>query len=296
MTDSFRSGSGIFNLNGNIGVSDDASFPSLTLALATGGNTPASRIVIGATGNVIRDGKVTKLSLYISRTTKSNDGVGVVEFKSANTYSGGTVIGNNAGGDGGNIGSTLVVNNTSGSGTGPGNVKVLWGTLAGTGTIGGPVSVGYPSVNNTQGAATVTAGNFPQGGEPTIDPGQQALNTLTFGDDLTLLTNGTLDCYLGAKSDKSGFTQLHLSGGTPTLTVAGATFTLHFANALPEPGSGDDFWKSAHAWTIVQVEGSNKISGTFATTNLGTYTAGSFSLDYAGGDGNDLVLNYTPGH
>ncbi len=61
----------------------------------------------------------------------SKAGVGKLILAGANTYGGGTVV--NAG--------TLLVNNTTGSGTGSGNVGVTGGTLGGTGTISGSVTV-----------------------------------------------------------------------------------------------------------------------------------------------------------
>jgi len=90
-------------------------------------------------------------------------GVGVLTLTNANTYgtAGLTSTTVTAG--------KLLVNNTTGSGTGPGNVLVNGGTLGGTGTIAGSV--------------TVTSGD--------LSPGA-SINVLGIGGNLTM-TGGSFD-------------------------------------------------------------------------------------------------------
>ena len=110
--------------------------------------------------------------------------------------------------------------------------------------------------------------------------------------------NGVFDFYLGNLSELSGYTQLILNGAAPLLSLGNASsFTLGTSNFLGvgTPSSGLAFWDNPHAWTLIDVAGSNPILGAFTSVNLGTWTGGSFALAYNTGSGsNNVSLSYTP--
>ena len=142
-------------------------------------------------------------------------GAGSEIFSGTNTYTGGTSV--NAG--------TLDINGNNG----PGYVIALGGTLGGTGTIGGPVSIG-------------SAG--------TLSPGAPA-GTLTINNNLSLAGNTFVALDAGANSGVAGLASVTF-GGTLTITnlsgplVFGSHYTLfsaatyfgNFSNIMGNPGAG----------------------------------------------------------
>src|SRR5439155_20715620 len=134
------------------------------------------------------------------------------------------------------------------------------GTLGGTGTIGGPV--------------TVNSGGFLA---PGISPG--IVNTgslaLSSGSTFTVEFNSP---YATAGTD---YDQVNVTG---TVALNGATLNLVGGAVAP---SGNV------TMTLIRNDSNDAVSGNFAgLSNLSTVTVGAFSglINYAGGDGNDVVL------
>lgn len=164
-------------------------------------------------------------------------------------------------------------------------VQMTTATLAGHGRIDGNVTVNAGS--------HLTAGDFASGAEtPTLSTSDQALNRLSIGGNVDL--EGEFHFYLGSLSETVGFTQISLDGASPLLTLSGASFNLtgaNFLNGIGDPDSGNDFWNSDHSWKLFDIAGGQGVTGLFQE-NLGEWAAGSFSLIYNGGDGNDIELRY----
>ena len=88
----------------------------------------------------------------------------------------------------------------------------------------------------------------------------------------------------GATTAGTDYDQLQLTG-TPTLTLGGANFSASVGGAY-SPANGDEL-------TIIDVAGSNAVSGTFiglAEGTIATIDGFDFTISYAGGDGNDITL------
>lgn len=260
-----------------LGTTGVATFSGNVTALDS--NTDRARTVTFTTpeGRVNFTGVISTAAAGASVLSVNKTGAGIVAVSGANTYTGGTAVG--AG--------TFLLNNVSGSATG--SVGVL--TVASGARLAGFGSTA--SAATIDAGARVTAGDIASGSTaPTIDTVTQGNNTLTFSQSLTI--NGAYDWYLGAASESVGFTQLDVSGGSLTLggTSSFALTTANFVNGL-NPDSADSFWNSNRSWVIADVSGSTSIAGSFGTVDLGTWANGSFSLDFAGGTGNDLVLNWT---
>jgi fibronectin-binding autotransporter adhesin len=151
---------------------------------------------------------------------------------------------------------TLIVNGSYGSvGLAAGTTVAATGTLAGAGVVG----------------ATTNAG--------ILNPGSSGVpGLLTVSGNLTLGT-GTLFLDLGANASD----EVNVTGSTIDLT--GSTLSLNVAAIVP----GETF-------TILAVPGtsSSALKGTFANLPAtgSSFTVGSqtFTINYAGGDGNDIVL------
>lgn len=153
----------------------------------------------------------------------------------------------------------LEVNNpasTSATGTGPVQVNA-GGTLAGNGTIAGDVTVH-------------------DGGR--ISPGS-SVGTLSLGD-LTL-SNGAI--YFVELSAPGVGDKLNVTGAVDLL---GATLSGTLLNSfVPQPGE---------TFTIISNDGIDPTIGLFAQGALVDFGQASFSIDYASGDGNDVVLTALP--
>jgi autotransporter-associated beta strand protein len=189
---------------------------------------------------------------------------GTTILTAANTYSGGTVV----------FAGTLLANNASGSATGPGAVLVTnLGTLGGTGTIAGPVTV-------------MTNGS--------VAPGQSAGN-LTLQNGFDASAGGTYVWELAANSTSGpgvNFDTVTVTGGAVVLGGS-SKLALAFGGSATTPHPADAFWQSPRTWTILRVQGgaSNPGATAFATiTN--SYAAGTFT-NYAAPDGS-IVLAFTP--
>jgi autotransporter-associated beta strand protein len=164
----------------------------------------------------------------------------------------------------------LLVSNTTGLGAG-GPIKVNAGTLGGSGTVAGPVTVGTGS-----GTGAFFA--------PAYRAGRQA--TFTIQNALTFNADSTYSCSLKAKGDRARNDQVVAGGVT---IQSGATFSLR-ATIRGSLVSGTVF-------AAISNTSATPIGGTF--NNLpdgGLITAGgtTFQADYEGGDGNDLTLIVVP--
>jgi hypothetical protein len=138
------------------------------------------------------------------------------------------------------------------------NVQLNGGTLAGGGTVAG----------NVTGAGTVSPGTSP--------------GRLTISGNLALLPGGALVVELNGTSAGTQYDQLRVTG---TVLLGGA-LNLSVDHA---PAVGDTF-------TILDNAGTGATQGTFAGLPQGaTVTAGgtTFTISYAGGTGNDVVLTAT---
>jgi autotransporter-associated beta strand protein len=174
----------------------------------------------------------------------------------ANTYSGGTNV--NRG--------TLLVSNTTGLGAG-GPIKVNAGTLGGSGTVQGPVTVGTGT-----GAGAFLA--------PARGTGKQA--TFTIQSALTLKADSTYSCSLKAKGNRARNDQV--VAGSVTID-SGATFSLRATiQGTLTPGT---------VLMVISNTSVNPIAGEFANLPDGGLISGggtTFQADYQGGSGNDLTL------
>jgi autotransporter-associated beta strand protein len=129
-------------------------------------------------------------------------------------------------------------------------------TVGGTGTIAAPVAV---------------TGALAAGDTTVASTGSLTVGNLSFG------SGGTLDVLMNGTTAGTGYDQVNVNG-TVDLTEATLALTAGFT-ANP----GDQF-------TIINNDGTDAVTGTF--TNGSTVTVGgqTFSINYAGGDGNDVVL------
>jgi autotransporter-associated beta strand protein len=184
-------------------------------------------------------------------------GTGTLTLKGPNTYPAGTTI--NSG--------TLVVANKTGSGTGSANVYVNGGTLAGTGIISGPVSIGGSTT-----AAVLSPGIGKRPGTLTLS------NLVTFASRSRFRVS--LNSDTGVASQLKARRVMVTSDATVSLGDLGST-------ALP----------TGTVFTIISNTDAPPISGRFANLADGaTITVGSntYQANYEGGDGNDLTLTVVP--
>ena len=147
----------------------------------------------------------------------------------------------------------------NGSLTGTGALSVSSGaTLSGSGTISG--------------AASVASGGI-------LAPGPGAPGRLQIAN-MTLTAGATLAAEISGATVATQYDQLDVTG---SIALGGATLSLSGAFV---PGGGQSF-------VLVDNDGSDPVSGTFAgLPNGGTvvFNGVTLTINYAGGDGNDVVL------
>jgi autotransporter-associated beta strand protein len=186
-------------------------------------------------------------------------GPGTLALTNANTYDGGTTV----------AGGTLLASNTTGSATGTGSVNVTGGTLGGTGFITGAV--------NINAAGTLAPGESIE----SLDTGNLSFtaNSAQFLVEIDIDGNAADVVNVTGAVDLNG----------PANTAA-PQLVFSFVTGTPPLGS-------PVAFTIVNNDtNSDAVDGIFAgmpddlpVTQNGTY----FSVNYNGGDGNDIVVTFT---
>jgi MYXO-CTERM domain-containing protein len=153
-----------------------------------------------------------------------------------------------------------LVNGNQGTANGAVTVSGLGTTLGGTGTIGGTVTVA-PGANIAPGNGGSTTGTLSTGAL-TLQPGSNFLV------DINGTTPGT------------GYDQLNVTG---TVMLNGSNLVVTVGGTL---NIGDTF-------TIINNNGMDAVVGMFAQGTTVSSGGNIFTIDYAGGTGNDVVLTTT---
>jgi autotransporter-associated beta strand protein len=183
-------------------------------------------------------------------------GAGTLTLAGANTYSGGTTVGE----------SFLKVANTTGSATGSGPVEIDGGILGGSGIISGPVIVGNGS----------SSGAF-------LAPGTGS-TTLTLQSALTFKADGAYTWRVNTRSARAD--KVIANGVT---TESGARFDpIPRGNAQLPVGTSFTAIRNTSGMPITGTF-TNLPDG--STITFGNNT---FQASYQGGDGNDLTLTVVP--
>lgn len=154
-------------------------------------------------------------------------------------------------------------------------VLLQGGTLTSTGSFG----TGVEAANGTVVLASGRLGPVSMAGGSILRPGSAAIGSLATGN-LTLGTGATLEMNV---SDSGQADRIDVTG---SVSVGGATLRILDAGSLFAGGNPFTF-------TLIGNDGADAIAGTFASVvnQLAFLTP---TLNYAGGDGNDLVLTLTP--
>ena len=182
-------------------------------------------------------------------------GPSTLALSGPNTYTGATTVN----------GGKLVVSNESGSGTGTGPVQVNRGTLRGTGTIAGSVTLGTGT-----------------GSGAVLSPGQGRARPRTLNIQSTLTFNSDATYGFGLNS-RTGIADKVVANGVTI--IGGAIFSFaEFGNTVLSPGT---------VFTVIDNTAGTPISGVFSNLADGSTLIGSsntYLVSYEGGDGNDLTL------
>jgi autotransporter-associated beta strand protein len=158
-------------------------------------------------------------------------------------------------------GGTLLINGNQSSATGAVTATNTDTTFGGLGTIGGAVTV-YSGASLAPGNGDHTNGAL---SVPSV--------TLASGSYFKVDLNGW---YAG-----SGYDQLIVRSGSATISGSRLVITVGAGLYLGE------------TFKILNKQSSGAVTGTFAQGNSITTGGYSFSINYAGGDGNDIVLTVT---
>jgi autotransporter-associated beta strand protein len=191
---------GTFDLNGNSETID-----GLSGAGTVDGTSGLPTLTVGSNNASSDFSGVLKNTAGNLALTKTGSGTLTLSKTTGNSYSGGTTV--SAG--------MLLVTNTSGSGTGSGAANVNAGTLAGTGTISGLVTVAN---------------------DATIQPGNSSAGTLTLGNGLVLNGTSILDYDVGTSTDQIAVTGNLTLDGSINIT-GGAGFGLGTKTILTYTGT-----------------------------------------------------------
>ncbi len=213
----------------------------------TVGSNNLSTTFSGSIGN----GESGKVGGSLAKTGEST-----LTLAGASTYTGGTLV------DRG----TLIINNTAGSGTGTGRVVVNNGTLGGTGTITGAVTIGG-------GARSAV-----------LMPGVNGIGLLTIQSTLAFAANSAYNWNVQTETFESN-------------EVASFGVTIDVGASFSALGYGGGIIPSGTVFTVIENTAATPIAGTFsnlADGSIFTANGNNFQADYQGGDGNDLTLTVVP--
>jgi fibronectin-binding autotransporter adhesin len=156
---------------------------------------------------------------------------------------------------------TLLINGNQSAATGAVTVNNSGTTLGGIGTIGGTVTINS--------GANVAPGN---GGNTTAILSTGAL-TLAPTSNFLVDINGTT---AGSSYDRLNVTTGGVTiGGSNLIVTVGTTLTI------------------GQTFLVLEKVSAGAVSGTFVQGSTVTSGPYAFSIDYAGGDGNDIVLTVT---
>jgi fibronectin-binding autotransporter adhesin len=158
-------------------------------------------------------------------------------------------------------GGTLLINGNQSAATGAVTVSNSGTTLGGTGTIGGTVTVNA--------GANIAPGN---GGNSTA-----ILNT----GALTLASTSNFRVDINGTTAGSGYDRLNVTTGG--VTISGSNLVITVGTTLT----------IGQTFLIVEKVSAGAVSGTFAQGSTVISGPNVFSINYAGGDGNDIVLTVT---
>ena len=188
-------------------------------------------------------------------------GTGKLVLSHRNFYTGGTTIKRGR----------LVINNIGGSGTGSGPVQVNRGKLGGKGEIAGAVTVGTGT-----GSGAVLAPGYLHGiGSP---------GALTIQSPLTFNSDATYEVGMNSSSAMAD-----------EVVALGITINSGARFAFADIGSGA--LSAGTVFTAINNTAATPIAGTFsnlADGSIFTSNGNSYTVDYQGGDGNDLTLKVVP--
>jgi M6 family metalloprotease-like protein len=229
----------------------------LSAFTSAGGNNESNLAAASVTGFTLNVGTgntctyTGAIADFATGTTLTKTGAGIQIFSTANTYTGETVV--NQG--------TLLVNNATGSGTGTNAVSVNGGTLGGSGTISGAITV-------------EAAGN--------LSPGNASAGTLNIG--------GGLD--LAAMAGGTGIITYELNDLAGTSDSIAVSSTLNIGAGALGFNNFDFINLGGLQLGNYSLITSGGISGTLDAANLsGSIGAFVGTLSIAG---NNLVLNISP--
>ncbi|MCE9615270.1 MAG: autotransporter-associated beta strand repeat-containing protein [Lentisphaerae bacterium] len=234
---------GTITLNADSRLQSDAQTLTLDVASGNAVNGAARTLTLGGAGDIV---VADPISLTTGALVK--DGAGKATVTATNSYSGGTTVN----------GGTLLVNNASGQGTGSGTVTVNGGgTLGGTGFITGTVTVnsgGTLSPGTSVGELTVGGLTLASGSATVIEfNGGPANDRIVVTGASGLTING-------------GGVYLYEEGSTTPWTQPGAYRLFQYSGAIggvgagalsvlnPQPGMTYSF-RTAAGWVEVLVTG-----------------------------------------
>lgn len=225
-------------------------------AFAASGSGSSLQVTSAAGGTVVFSNNISDGANTVP-ITKVGDGVVIFSRAAGNNYDGGTTV----------TAGTLLINNTSGSGAGTGAVVVTAGTLGGNGSVSGAVTIGN-GVGSAD--AAIAAGN--------------SVGTFATASTLSFLSDGAFVFELN--STLSTADQLVANG----VTINGSSVF-----SFTDLGAGALALNTQ--FIIISNTSGSAISGTFSNLADGsTFTQGAnqYQVNYAGGDGNDLMLTVVP--